>query len=303
MKVKYFKRLFIIVLALCTFILASCENNDTTSTITSTKEVETYQIYKDLSYGDNQRNALDLYMPSNYQNHSIVLFLHGGAWVSGDKSFYKDYMTKIAALGIPCASMNYRYISKNVSCYDILDDITNALSFLKEYSLNNFNVELNKLALFGYSAGAHHSLLYGNKNKNISPIDVKMIVSLAGPTDLTLDSYYQESELSYTLFSYMIDKKFTKDNRDSVRDDLLAISPITYIDSNSVPTIIVQGLKDTSVDPINSYNLDEQLTLNNAPHKFITMPNSDHLLSKDKKIFASLYFEFSNFATMYSNEE
>ena len=288
--------LFFFLFGMILLILSACNDEKKTTTI----EDDPYKAYYDISYGEYDRNVLDLYMPKEVKGDSIILFIHGGAWIAGDKSFYKDYMEKLALIGIPSMSINYRYISQDTRLYDILDDIDASVSFIKEYAKTEFDLELNKMALFGYSAGAHLSLLYGNKYKNTSKIEPKFIVSMAGPVDLTMDSYYQ-SDLAYTLFSYMIGKKFNSETKDTVKEDLLDISPIKYIYNDSIPAIIVQGLKDTTVSPDNATLLCSKLEENNVPYEYIELPNSDHMLQNDKDILASLLTAVYNYAVLYLN--
>ena len=292
MKMKKLFNFFFLLVVL--FVLASCNDNSKTTTI----EEEPYQIYSNLSYGEYDRNVLDFYLPKDVKGDSIILFIHGGAWISGDKSFYKDYMEKLAIAGIPSFSINYRYIAQDTKMTDLLDDIDHAVGYIKSYAKSEFDLELNQMALFGYSAGAHLSLLYGNKYKDTSPLSPKFIVSMAGPVDLRLDSYYT-SKLSYDLFSYMIGKEFDSESKATVEDDLLDVSPIKYIDSNSIPTIIVQGLKDTTVDPLNATMLKDKLDENAIPYEYITLPNSDHLLQNDKDILSNLLKSVYNYAVKY----
>lgn len=295
---KYIKRIMTLVLVLFLGLLASCGNQGETSSITTSEKNENYKGYLDLSYGEDKRNILDLYIPKNYKNDYIILFIHGGAWVAGDKNTYSSMMEGIASLGVACASMNYRYVSKEAGISDLLEDVSNAISFIKSYSLENLNISLNQMALFGYSSGAHLSLLYSYKNKDISSIPLKFVVSLAGPTDLTLDSFY-DSSLSYTLLSRMIKKNFTQETKNSVLDDLLAISPISYVDEKTIPTLLVQGDLDDIVNVQNAIKLKEKLDLYHVPNQFVEYEDANHLLITNSDVTKTLFEKIFVFATNY----
>ena len=45
------------------------------------------RVILDLPYAGDVRNKLDLYLPDR-ATFPVVVFVHGGAWVSGDKAFY-----------------------------------------------------------------------------------------------------------------------------------------------------------------------------------------------------------------------
>ena len=91
------------------------------------------QKYFDLSYGTHERQVVDLFIPDDASGDlGLVLFIHGGAWIAGDKESYEGGMEYGATeLGIATASVNYRYISDDVDLLDVLDDIDDALAVIK----------------------------------------------------------------------------------------------------------------------------------------------------------------------------
>ena len=196
------KKLFIISLLslslICSCItrkkdVSSSSSSLTTSNISSSSSIEAPILYDekvDLSYGEYERNKLNLYIPKNKASNGLVLFIHGGAWISGDKKDYYDSCKIYSSYGYLSATMNYRYASEDVTCEDILNDIKAAITFIKDY-VSSYDIDVDGLMLGGHSAGGHLSLLYGYKCKDISPVPVKGIISFAGPTDLTHESYYK----------------------------------------------------------------------------------------------------------------
>ena len=82
------------------------------------------QTFFDLSYGTHERQVVDLFVPENASGDlGLVLFIHGGAWIQGDKESYKGGMEYGATnLGIATASVNYRYISDDVDLIDVYTD-------------------------------------------------------------------------------------------------------------------------------------------------------------------------------------
>ena len=257
-----------------------------------------YDVYKNIKYGENERNTLDLYIPKDYQKEGLLLYIHGGAWIAGDKSTYKKELKTYAKKGIACASINYRYVSGTVSCYDILEDIETAVKVIYEKA-SSLGIRLNRMMLTGHSAGAHLSLLYAYKYQNTSCITPVAVASFAGPTDLTEDAYYENWPSVYELFSYMIAKSFDENTKADVKEDLLQVSPISYVNENSVPTIIAQGEKDNVVDKENAIRLENVLKSNNVEYYAYYYPSSGHGLENDKKINQQAYAKFDEFVLKY----
>ncbi len=49
---------------------------------------EEYDVFKDLAYGEAERNIMDIYVPeSAYENeyNGVILYIHGGSWTGGNK--------------------------------------------------------------------------------------------------------------------------------------------------------------------------------------------------------------------------
>lgn len=60
---------------------------------------------------DNLR-SIDVYVSEKSTSESpLILFIHGGAWRTEDKSDYQDLALDMSKLGVSTASVNYRYIN------------------------------------------------------------------------------------------------------------------------------------------------------------------------------------------------
>ena len=265
-------------------------------------KVNTYE-FRDVSYGAHERNKLDLNIPKDNDGEiGLVLFIHGGAWIGGDKESYEKGIESAAShYGFAAASINYRYISEDTDMHDELDDITMALAKIKEIGLEN-GVNINKVLLTGDSAGGHLALLYAYSRADEAPITPAAVVSNSGPTDLYDDNFYHnnligDEDTISALFSYGCGQNFTYAQREDVKDALMAVSPINYVNENTVPTVINHGMKDSIVPYSNAQSLDRLLTQYGVPHYFNSYPNSDHDLGADeenKSIASALLIEYCN---------
>src|SRR5437660_9187330 len=74
------------------------------------------RVIKDVPYyqgpgADRVKHRLDLFLPRGHRDYPVVLFVHGGAWLHGDKSFLGIYGAvgrSLARRGIGVAVTNYR---------------------------------------------------------------------------------------------------------------------------------------------------------------------------------------------------
>ncbi len=259
--------------------------------------------FKNVSYGENSRQVLDLCIPEdNDGTVGLILMIHGGAWIGGDKSAYGSNAEDIAKdYGYAAAAINYRYLSENVTMDDILDDIEAAVAKIKEIGTEN-GVNINKLLLTGHSAGAHLSMLYAYSRAETSAIEPTAVVSFAGPTDLTNEEYWTNSLGEGTvaqLLSWATGKNITKtEDITTYRNEILAISPINYVD-NAVPTVIAHGAKDSIVPYQNALDIVSAFDAAGAKYDFVSYPNSDHDLASDPDSEDKTYLLYVEYAAAY----
>lgn len=266
--------------------------------------------YIDYKYGPakNSRNLMDVILPKNNAKQGLVLYIHGGGWITGDKtvdlnSMKNDYVSK----GYTYAAINYRFASRKypkVNCDDIMSDVNLAVSEIKKIALDN-GIELTRSFLYGGSAGAHLSMQYSYTMRDISAITPVACCSMSGPTNL-LDDYYYECENSdgeLNMLGHLISHKLTVKNRNKYEDILEEYSPLYRLNSSSdaVPTLIAHGVKDTAVPYTNAAALDQRLTELGVEHDLLTFPNSNHGLEapEDGHIYMELLAKILDYIVKY----
>ena len=102
---------------------------------------------------DPKRQSLDIYMREGLAKAPVVLYVHGGSWVRGDK---RRALFKPAALvpeGYLFASMNYRF-RPAVSLSEMAQDVATAAAWLMRHA-EKYGGDGSKVFLAGHSAGAH----------------------------------------------------------------------------------------------------------------------------------------------------
>lgn len=129
---------------------------------------------KDISYGSYDKNTFDIFLPKSEQPTPLVIYYHGGGFISGNKeSPYVpmwngswDFPEEIRTLldnGIAFASVNYRLLEFEDDPDGVLkplNDSKRALQFIRSISAN-LNIDKNNVILTGSSAGAGTSQWLG----------------------------------------------------------------------------------------------------------------------------------------------
>lgn len=268
-------------------------------------------VFFDTVYGTHERHRFDLYIPKSKKTVGVVLMLHGGAWMGGDKSEYYGRLEEFAAKGYAGVSVNYRYISETVDLDDLMDDIEQAVALVKEIG-DGLGVELSGFVSTGGSAGGHLALHYAYSRDESSAIPPKAVVSYCGPTDLSDDYYFYNEELgcynglspggydtTEEILSYACGQSFTYETRAEAAEALKFVSPLYYVDENTVPTVINHGMVDDIVPFRNATNLAAKLREYGVTYVENYYPTSGHGLDADAENVARAEELFQEYVATY----
>ena len=261
---KYFISIMLFISSLW---LVSCDpaTDHTTPNLNAQKQY-------DLSYGPDTRNKLDVYLPANRDEHTpFILLIHGGAWVSGNKSDFNGFQDTLMAHGIASASMSYRYASATVHYQELMADVGAAMNYCAAQSGTWHTRNIN-FVVGGASAGAHMSLLYSYNYD--TQHRVSAVISLAGPTDITDVNWLNYAALLNLLgdLQNMVGATYTLNQ--PLPAQFAAASPIKHI--RNLPTLMIHGTVDNVVFYSQSQALEAQLTTAGITNKLVSIPNASH---------------------------
>jgi len=115
--------------------------------------------FADLAYGTHPRQVLDFWRADSAAPAPVVVYIHGGGFVQGDKSRAREseLLRECLAAGVSFAAINYRFLSTDTALPDILRDCARAVQFIRAHA-TEWNLDKDRLATFGSSAGAGASL-------------------------------------------------------------------------------------------------------------------------------------------------
>ena len=118
------------------------------------------QRFDDIQYGpDPVENKLDVYRPKNAQGKiPVIVSVHGGGWVYGDKELYQFYGMTLAQRGFAVVNFTYR-LAPEVKFPAPLEDTNNVISWMYE-SQEEYGLDMDHVFMVGDSAGGHLCGLY-----------------------------------------------------------------------------------------------------------------------------------------------
>ncbi|MDR2569203.1 MAG: alpha/beta hydrolase [Oscillospiraceae bacterium] len=205
---------------------------------------------------DGNNLKLDIFLPDNVESPPLIFWVHGGAWMMGDRKWcgMKNQIDR----GYAVVSVDYR-LSTVAPFPACIEDCKYALAFLRE-NANKYPIDLTRICAAGDSAGGHLVALMGTSagHEDWEPVgadcSVQAVIDLYGPTLTRPSIPIEEGEppvLSTLLGSPIYSPKG--------RMTAAAASPLTYIDGTEPPFLIIHGDCDDIVHIKQSYALRDAL--------------------------------------------
>jgi acetyl esterase/lipase len=241
------------------------------------------RLHGNIPYLDDtlSKHLLDIYLPPTAKGRvPLVIWVHGGGWLSNDKYADMGYMkATVAAIinqGYALASIDYRFSTQAVFPAQMVD-CNAAVSYLFDQA-DRFGFDVDRVALMGFSAGGHLAAMVGLANNQRireffhdgqrREFGFKGVVNFYGPADLTLFPGADDARSPEGLLigAAPLD-----------RPDLAkAASPVTYVDAEDPPFLLIHGEKDDLVSSRHSRLLASWLSVSGVQQELIIVPGAPH---------------------------
>ena len=205
-----------------------------------------------IAYADRDGTPLplDVYLPTaGNPPFPAVLLFHGGAWtygISGPMDMAGP-AAAIAAAGHAAFNVSYRLTGDPAGAHvwpDQLDDAQQAVRWVRS-NAEQYGIDPDRVAAYGHSAGGYLAANLGvretrdDSKPELAGISSRVngVITIAGQTDLRIP-YTQEfdREAVIALLGGTIDE---------IPDVWAEASPITWVDGESAPFLIIHGGADT----------------------------------------------------------
>jgi acetyl esterase/lipase len=236
--------------------------------------IDKKQLFRNIAYGREHNQNMDVVLPRNRSSEKtpLIVFIHGGAWVIGNKNYFRREIKEFADSGFACASINYRFVSneKKIHHQEITSDVLLALEYLRDHA-KSWNISNDRIALVGHSAGGQLAMIIGytlNKDHII-----KTVVSWSGVSDF-LDYTKPEGTKKSTVFAI-----YTGQTLKTTTDTALwkQASPYWNVQRGSIPTLLVQGDQDHIVPAPYAAKMKNKLDTLGVINKLLTLQNCGHI--------------------------
>lgn len=231
-----------------------------------------------VAYGQHARHKMDVALPANRSEQTpVVVLIHGGAWMAGNKEDMKGFQDFLLQNGIASISINYRYADASLHYAALMEDVHKAVS-LCAANAATWGIRNTRFIICGASAGAHLSLLYGYKYDSGGRISG--IISMAGPTDLTnitMLNYAASVGLGTAIFN-IVGAAYT--GSQPLAPQFAEASPVHQL--KNIPTLLIHGTADNVVLYSQAEILAAKLQQQTVTYKLVSLPNEGHDLGLGK---------------------
>ncbi len=253
------------------------------------RSLVTYEnvVYKTVN---SENLTLDILMPTVdvYDSVPVVIYIHGGSFTSGDKldlakDTREDTVPKILAAGFAIISVNYRLLNDENNFPSCVIDVKDSIRYIDSV-VSTYNFDPENIGIMGSGSGAYLALtaayspsgLYlGEYDLRSFSADVNYVIDLFGPTKLS-ETKATESMSSTELVEAQnqLDVLYGDgvfDIYNLTATDYEAMStydPMSYVSHDTVPTLIIHGTADTTVNLSQSILLETKLLEYSISYEF-----------------------------------
>jgi acetyl esterase/lipase len=242
---------------------------------------------RNIPYVENgtPNQVLDLFLPDQPSDKPLplMIWIHGGAWMAGDQA--SPPVLYLVNKGFAVASIQYRFAQDAIwpaQAYDCKA----AIRFLRA-NASKYNFDPDHFGVGGDSSGGHLAAFVGTSgdvkemegdlgNTNVSS-RVQAVVDWFGPTDVTLMG---QQAGPHSMIQH--DAPDSPESRllggpvQEKRDLAKTANPLTYVDKNDPPFLIMHGDNDQLVPLGQSIVLAKALIDAGVEVTMITIPGAGH---------------------------
>jgi alpha-L-fucosidase 2 len=227
-----------------------------------------------------QTLRMDGYIPDTPGPHPAAIIVHGGAWVTGDKTRTVQPLFKpLTDAGIAWFSIEYRLARGNdleslislegiAALRNASDDVRAAIAFVRTHA-SEWGIDNSHIALIGESAGAHLASMAGLKPAPEQPIQAVV-------------AFYSPSDLAKLLQSDpRIPEAIRKAVKGTVMETMLLnglkqVSPQTWVTKDAPPFLMIHGTADNIVPVEQSESMCKALQDAGAQCELIVVRGAGH---------------------------
>lgn len=222
---------------------------------------------------DGAALALDIYQPpesSTQQDlHPAIITIYGGAWQHGEPAATSRFSTYMAAQGYTVVAIDYRHAPEHRFPTQ-LEDVQTALAWVGDRA-PDYGIAPNRIALVGWSAGAHLAMLAAYQTVGLP---IRAVVNYYGPVNLSAG--YYDPPVPDPIDTRAVLEAFLGGSPAQFPQLYQQASPIFSVRPGLPPTLLIYGQRDHVVKPSYGQQLYEQLQISGNLAALIAIPWAEH---------------------------
>ncbi|MGE3313562.1 MAG: alpha/beta hydrolase fold domain-containing protein [Planctomycetaceae bacterium] len=202
-----------------------------------------------VSYGPHARNILDFWKAEGEGPRPLLVYIHGGGWVAGDKKQDEGSVKPFLDRGISVAAINYRLTATDPLPAPV-HDAARAIQFLRSKG-DEWKIRKDRIAVTGGSAGAcssmwllfHDDLADPNSADPVLRESTRVCAALANAGQTSIDPKVIEGWLGPNVLKHRMiwmsvgepDMAAALKNYDNHHKMYVEFSPYNHVDKNDPP--------------------------------------------------------------------
>lgn len=199
----------------------------------------------------------------------VVIMLHGGSWVGGDRKDLPELNYYLASRGYAVAAPSYRF-APQFPFPAATEDVNAAIEYLKSRA-RQLGIDETRIVLIGRSGGGQLALQSAYTKADPS---IRGVAALYAPSDQLWGWENPTNPRVYDSFAAL--RTYLNGEPSQIPAAYKASSPINYVGPKTIPTLIVHGTMDPLVSVQQSQRLDSALAAAGRPHYFVELPWATH---------------------------
>ncbi|HQU43197.1 MAG: lipase [Planctomycetia bacterium 21-64-5] len=211
--------------------------------------------FANVSYGPHAANALDFWKAEGDTPRPLLVYIHGGGWIGGDKKEDPARFRPFLEKGISYAAINYRLTGEAPLPAPVYD-AARAIQFLRSKA-GEWNINPKRIALTGGSAGActsmwllvHDDLADPKADDPVLRQSTRIWAAAANAGQTSIDPKVIEGWLGPNVLKHrMINMAVGEPtiegalaNYEKYRDLYVEFSPYNHVDGRDPPLFMTYG--------------------------------------------------------------
>jgi acetyl esterase/lipase len=223
---------------------------------------------------------LDLYRPTKGVN-PLIVYVHGGAWVRGGKrqGNFPEVLAQYARRGFVVAAVEYR-LDGEAKFPAAIQDVKAAIRFLRSRAAE-FGIDPNHVGIFGGSAGGQLAALAGTSCRVTALDPPPAAATTTAPSDCVQAASSWYGVYDFTTVPTPAGQTGPAPylgcpTRQCPTETLRFASPITYVDTQDPPFLLIHGLADKLVAVSQTREFEAALRAAGVPVQAIYIPAVGH---------------------------